>query len=292
MTPTYTTTGRLGWRIPQANEKLNDFTAIIDALGTDAQNGTTGYSEGVASARPSAGTAGRIYRATDNGVVAFDDGTVWRPLGLWPIILTGSSGIANGQAAVVKGNTAAVTVTVPSPIAGGIVAIANLSSFPVTVAGLTASVPLNFPGAHLFLVSDGTEWVVLAGELDTGWLQLTAGTNMTTAPSGAIALQARQRGDGVAIRGVMETTAAFASGATATAASLPSGISNPSAAVEVSLQGSVGAGGLLLFPNANLNSAGNLVLGNALILTSGSSPGVPLGGTLASGLVIPVNFSY
>jgi hypothetical protein len=41
------------------------------------------YSQGLLSARPAAGTVGRIYRATDDtsGVVYYDDGTTWQSIG-------------------------------------------------------------------------------------------------------------------------------------------------------------------------------------------------------------------
>jgi hypothetical protein len=148
----------------------------------------------------------------------------------------------------------------------------------------------------LFYLDNGSAWLVVQAGVDTGWLQWTAGTNMTTAPSTVTPLQARQQGSRVSVRGSLETTALFGGGsyATTVAATLPTGISNPSVAVEVSLQGTVvGAGsGGQIFPAAALTATGSLLLGTALVLNTGSTPFAPLGGNLATNLIIPVNFSY
>lgn len=41
------------------------------------------YAQGLLSARPAAGKAGRLYRATDDvsGVIYYDDGTAWQSVG-------------------------------------------------------------------------------------------------------------------------------------------------------------------------------------------------------------------
>lgn len=76
--PTYSNTSRLGLRIPQTNQKVNDFTAIIDALGNDVDTKTTGWLTGTLAGRPSAGTAGRFYYATDTGLLYHDNGSSWQ----------------------------------------------------------------------------------------------------------------------------------------------------------------------------------------------------------------------
>lgn len=51
-------------------KKLAERLAAVGAL----------YAQGTASARPTAGTAGRLYLATDTGVVSYDTGTAWTDL--------------------------------------------------------------------------------------------------------------------------------------------------------------------------------------------------------------------
>lgn len=113
--PTYTNTSRLGIRIPQANQKVNDFTAIIDALGSDTDVKAAGWLTGTAAGRPAAGTAGRWYYATDTALLYFDTGSGWllAPLaGSWTAVTLGSGvtapvvGDFTPAAARVEGDTA------------------------------------------------------------------------------------------------------------------------------------------------------------------------------------------
>lgn len=77
--PTYNTTTRLAIRKPQANQKVNDFTPIVDALADDADAKTVGWLTGTLAGRPAAGVAGRVYKATDgNALTYLDTGSAWQ----------------------------------------------------------------------------------------------------------------------------------------------------------------------------------------------------------------------
>jgi hypothetical protein len=101
MTPTYSTGNRLALRVPAANQQVSDFTPIVDALGTDVSNKTVGWITGVSGGMGAAGTAGRLFWATDTKTLSFDTGSAWVPVtlsnrGMSTITWPGSVPIAAG----------------------------------------------------------------------------------------------------------------------------------------------------------------------------------------------------
>lgn len=116
---------------------------------------------------------------------------------------------------------AAITVTLPAtPAAGDMVGvIAGTGSATVARSGSPSifGVGLNFvtsftlaaPGAHAVLLFDGTNWLIVQGQQDSGWVAITAGTNMSTSvPAGVNSPQAQLRGDRVTLRGWLKNTGA------------------------------------------------------------------------------------
>jgi hypothetical protein len=132
-----------------------------------------------------------------------------------------------GQCIVAAPST---TVTLPSPLANpnAMVAVqANASvtgATPVTVSGTliqglgltnAASFLLGAPGASVALQSDGTNWRIVSGRQDTGWVNLSLGTGMAT--HGSETPGGRLVGDRVFLRGAIDQS----SGSAATLGTLP-----------------------------------------------------------------------
>ena len=129
----------------------------------------------------------------------------------------------NGQLVVVTGGTP-LTITLPAPVANGwvgVYAAAGSGASPVTVSagsgiiygvGLSAasSFPLGTVGAYAILQSDGTNWYIVAGQQDTGWVALSSYLNSATyttiSGSGGgteYDFAGRVQGDAVRLRGVV-----------------------------------------------------------------------------------------
>lgn len=102
-----------------------------------------------------------------------------------------------------------VTVTLPAAVANTFVAIACYATNACTVSGsniygpgLSAASSFNLAlGASVILHADGTNWHMIAGQQDTGWLTITptAGYNGSTA--GAYVASVRVRGDQAMLKG-------------------------------------------------------------------------------------------
>lgn len=81
-----TNTTRFG--VPKLNstgsDLINNIPSLVNTIADDFDAAIMGYSQGVFTSRPTAGTAGRYYLATDvldggpNGTLYFDDGTAWQ----------------------------------------------------------------------------------------------------------------------------------------------------------------------------------------------------------------------
>lgn len=77
---TVTTTSRVG--ITRWSAGTDAFTrAQMDASHAAIEANVALYAEGTFAARPAAGKAGRLYRATDTGGFYWDTGAVWLPIG-------------------------------------------------------------------------------------------------------------------------------------------------------------------------------------------------------------------
>jgi len=74
------TTARLALPLPDGNDGPEgpDVPYWFRQLGDRLETTVVSFDQGYASARPRAGSAGRVYFATDTGVLSFDDGREWR----------------------------------------------------------------------------------------------------------------------------------------------------------------------------------------------------------------------
>lgn len=142
------------------------------------------YDEGTLVSR-TAGEHGQFYRTTDAGAETFawTDGTLWLPLGLIPSSKSSNASAVSGQAIITTGS-GAITITLPSHVAGQKVAVVNMTSNVTTVSGSSiqgaglssaASFPLGTVGASATLLDDGTNWNMIAGQQDGGWQPLPEG---------------------------------------------------------------------------------------------------------------------
>jgi hypothetical protein len=173
------------------------------------------YQSGIASARPGAGTvpAGTLYNATDTGAFAWSNASIWQSLNLVPRLAssntTASPGeLINAQAGITVSLPAAGSATRNQPIAIW-AGIAASGASPVTINTLgggiysvgslnASSLLLGAPGASVLLVSDGTSWLVVAGQQDTGWVPLTLASGIA---SGSIVPSVRLVGDRCSLKG-------------------------------------------------------------------------------------------
>ncbi len=142
-------------------------------------------------------------------------------LGLSYAPISVSTTIAGGQAALAA---AGITVTLPGPVAGTMCAvIANTSvtaGGPVTVSGGAApifgvglslsgatSFPLGMPLASVVLFGDGSAWLMLSGQSDTGWAPLSYATGFSSGAGAGFFVPAYRRvGNTVRLRGGVENT--------------------------------------------------------------------------------------
>lgn len=125
-----------------------------------------------------------------------------------PTSTSTSKTAASGQCMVVTGSSA-VTITLPSHSSGQRLKIVNLSTGGTTVSGTNidgvglsaaSSFPLGTVGASAELFDDGTNWYIVAGQQDTGWVALTLSTNWN-AYAGAYAPAYRLAGNVVYLSG-------------------------------------------------------------------------------------------
>lgn len=117
--------------------------------------------------------------------------------------------------------TGAITATLPTHSAGQIIGLTSVNgtgASPLTVScatnggdilgeGMPAStqtVPLGSPGASITLEDDGTNWNIIAGTIDTGWIATGQGSGWN-----ATACYWRQIGSQVSIAGSRVTSSGF-----------------------------------------------------------------------------------
>lgn len=75
--PTYGSSTKYALRKLLGSNLISDIDAGFDALASDVDTNMAGYAEAVLGSRPSAGKAGRIFRATDTGQWFADTGSAW-----------------------------------------------------------------------------------------------------------------------------------------------------------------------------------------------------------------------
>ena len=107
-----------------------------------------------------------------------------------PVAVTASTSCITGNLYVVSISTAAVVMTLPTPANGACIGVSTraITTGSVTVtassgvtfgpgmtsAGVT-SFPLSTQGAEVLLLADGTNWNVIAGAQDSGWIAVLGG---------------------------------------------------------------------------------------------------------------------
>lgn len=200
--PTYLTEPRYGIRYPAPGAALPDYEAYLQALADDVGTKTAGYSSGTNGAKPTPAVEGRVYRTTDSGgALELDTGTLWLPLSKSVVVRTAGASQFSGQAIVYTG-TGAATMALPAPSLGAEVeywAGSGVSgAAPLTIdagsgvliigKGVSArTIVLGIEGAFVRLRADGTNWEIVGGEQNSGWIAVagasgvTAGTGYTPA---------------------------------------------------------------------------------------------------------------
>jgi len=185
------TTTRLGLEYPQTSDQESVFPPV-SAQQMGVLDNAAIYAEGTLVGR-SISEHGQFYRTTDAGAETFSwtDGSLWLPLGLIPASTSTSASVISGQAMIVTGSSA-VTITLPSATTGAMVAVVNRSTGVTTVSGSNIQGPglssassftLGITGAYASLLSDGTNWIVMAGGPSAGMPIGGGSTNISTSQS-------------------------------------------------------------------------------------------------------------
>jgi hypothetical protein len=176
----------------------------------------------LASIPASGQSAGDIYEvvgdaaATNNGLGLIYNGAAWIALNQFRLVSQVASVSQTAAVGALYNCAAGITLTLPTAQAGQIVGVvasgAVSSSSPVTVArggGATlygvgfsgaTSFTLGMPNAHAILYSDGTNWVLISGQQDTGWISLSLASGFI---AGGLAPAARCVGDCVWLCGTV-----------------------------------------------------------------------------------------
>lgn len=226
------TTGTLGL-VTIASDGSDAVTIYRTASNTNASklgNAAT-LSTGTLGSRPAAGSAGRLYRATDTGHVFFDDGTAWIDLVASmsaPVAKSGAYTAVDRDVVLMSG---AHTVTLPSVAVANqrirIISVDGTGPAPCTIAAAgtdkikgpgvasagVATILLGSVGAMVELLSDGTSWRIVAGQQDSGWLGFSYSGGYGTSTNAAY----RLTGNTVRLRG------SVGGGSGATIATIPAG---------------------------------------------------------------------
>lgn len=223
-------TSRLGLVLPLGADASSELRVSITA-NANALDAAAIYTEGVIGSLPAASSVakGTQYRTTDTGVESWlqSDGSVWLPMGLIPASVSTNSTVVNGQCLITTGSSA-ITITLPTNTKGALVGIVNQTSNVTTVSGsnidgvglsAASSFKLGTAGASAVLLGDGTNWYIVGGRQDSGWVALsTMGLNANLATGIAtytpsFTPAARLIGDRVWFSGMLHATGTI-SGAT------------------------------------------------------------------------------
>ena len=139
------TTTRFGIRHPESGDAVT-LATYFGNLADDVDAALLGWSQGIASSRPAAGTAGRVYHATDTDVVSLDDGGEWLQLLRSGDTLTGFLDFARNQLrkAILRDFTETVNVVAAS----GSTRTLDLAVANVHQVTLNASCTFSFAGAR------------------------------------------------------------------------------------------------------------------------------------------------
>jgi hypothetical protein len=245
---------------------------LAESANASVLDGAVQFTSGSFSALPTPSTTnkGSFYKATDVGILYGSTGTQWVPEQTITSTAGGSVTAKSGQF-LIAGN---VTITLPAVTAGAVVGVqassTNAGSVPATVAsgggniifGVgcngVSSILLGAANSFALFRSDGTNWYIVAGQQDTGWVALTPnnGANYSVSPiSGFYGGACRLRGDIVSLRGGVLSISATQ---TTQYASLPSSLYYPPQLIVTNVDTALpGAGGATSGINTGLNTVSN-----------------------------------
>jgi hypothetical protein len=256
-----TTSARLGLLAPVGGDFPSEYRLSAAANAAVLDNAAIYLPPGLLSARPVSPAAGSFYRATDTGLLYEYNGTAWQTIGPQLAPRFTISSITANPGDLVIPTAVPITITLPTPAGGSMVAVeapgGATGAAPVTVAphasesiygaGLNANVSflLGTPGVSVVLVADGTNWRIVAGQQDTGWVAPTL-TGWTNIGAGAIAAGYRKCGDKVELRGAI-------TGSGAPAFNLPAGF-RPTGAISY-------PSGTSVFATGDVDVTGNYLNG-------------------------------
>jgi hypothetical protein len=117
----------------------------------------------------------------------------------------------------------------------------------VGLAGVT-SFPLGVVGAYAVMVADGTNWNVVGGQQDTGWVTVSLGTNIGAGPN--YSPQSRVVGAQAQLRGSLQNNTG--------------GTVNPGTTV-ATVQGAAFPARTVNFANFNVDTSGHIVNGGSFL---------------------------
>jgi hypothetical protein len=121
-------------------------------------------------------TSGQVLTAAELNQLAQMD--------IYPNAVSSSTACVAGNGYIVTTGTSSLTMTLPTPTAGifiGVKKVDNTTGTITVTAGsgnilgpgvpaATASIPVSAYGAYVTLMADGTNWHIVAGQQDSGWL--------------------------------------------------------------------------------------------------------------------------
>lgn len=214
--PSYATTPKYLLRKLLGSDLVADIDAGFDALATDVEANFTGYKSGTGAARGSQ-TAfdGLLWRDTDIGGIWLGNGSTFLPFTHLAYRLANTSLTANAGDLIVAAS--GTTITLPTPSVNALVAVVAGSPITtsVTVSGANiygvglnsaSSLKLGVTGASVLLQSDGTNWLIIAGQQDGGWITGFASGVSINPGTGAATPAGRLIGDRVYLKGALTTT--------------------------------------------------------------------------------------
>ena len=155
-----------------------------------------------------------------------------------PVAVTASTSCVAGSLYVVSISTAAVVMTLPTPANGACIGVQTraITTGSVTITassgvifgpGTTSagfpSIPLSAQNAEVLLLADGTNWNIIAGAMDSGWMYMSLVNSWSYAGGGWSVPGYRLEGNLVRLRGL-----AYGGVTNTTVATLPAAFRPPS----------------------------------------------------------------
>lgn len=276
-------TSRLSLQQPIGTDPVSEFRTGITQV-TGILDNTVLFTRGTLATRPAPGAVeyGHVYQTTDTlgESLSWTDGLNWFPLGLILSIVTGNIAAVSGQMLHCSG--ASATITLPSHSASQVVGITNYTTNGTTVNGSSIFGPgmlsaastfqLATPGTSVVLIDNGTNWLIIAGQQDTGWLLLSYSPGIT-GEAFYYTPGARLVGDTVKLCGMLSIGLTYGPGQTL--ATLPAAV-RPIHSVTCPTSVYFGAGSPVLYTTTSiqitsaglLNCLDYLVAGSSLSLDS------------------------